>query len=116
MNAKNFAEEWIKSWNSHDLEDIMKHYADDLEITTPMIKLAGGIESGSLQGKDNVRKYWSKALSKFPDLKFELIDVTSGVNSVALYYQSIMDKKTVEVMSFNENGLVNKMVAHYTDL
>jgi len=116
MNAKNFAEEWIKSWNSHDLEDIMKHYADDLEITTPMIKLAGGIESGSLQGKDNVRKYWSKALSKFPDLKFELIDVTSGVNSVALYYQSIMDKKAVEVMFFNENGLVNKMIAHYTDL
>lgn len=116
MNAKNFAKEWIKSWNSHDLEDIMKHYAEDLEITTPMIKLAGGIESGSLQGKENVKAYWSKALQKFPDLKFELIDVTSGVNSVALYYQSIMDKKAVEVMSFNENGLVNKMVAHYTDL
>lgn len=116
MNAKNFAEEWIKSWNSHDLEDIMKHYADDLEITTPMIKLAGGIESGSLSGKDNVREYWSKALSKFPDLKFQLIDMTSGVNSVALYYQSIMDKKAVEVMFFNENGLVNKMIAHYTDL
>lgn len=116
MNAKNFAKEWIKSWNSHDLEDIMKHYADDLEITTPMIKLAGGIESGSLQGKENVKAYWSKALQKFPDLKFELIDVTSGVNSVALYYQSIMDKKAVEVMFFNENGLVNKMIAHYTDL
>ncbi|WP_347053440.1 nuclear transport factor 2 family protein [Flavobacterium olei] len=116
MNAKNFAKEWIKSWNSHDLEDIMKHYADDLEITTPMIKLAGGIESGSLQGKENVKAYWSKALQKFPDLKFELLDVTSGVNSVALYYQSIMDKKAVEVMFFNENGLVNKMIAHYTDL
>lgn len=116
MNAKNFAKEWIKSWNSHDLEDIMKHYAEDLEITTPMIKLAGGIESGSLQGKENVKAYWSKALQKFPDLKFELIDVTSGVNSVALYYQSIMDKKAVEVMFFNEKGLVNKMLAHYTDL
>lgn len=116
MDAKKFAEEWIKSWNSHDLEDVMKHYSDDLEITTPMIKLAGGIESGSLSGKENVAAYWSKALSKFPDLKFELIDVTSGVNSVALYYQSIMDKKAVEVMFFNENGLVNKMIAHYTDL
>ncbi|KRD10474.1 hypothetical protein ASE21_12300 [Flavobacterium sp. Root901] len=116
MNAKKFAEEWIKSWNSHDLEDIMKHYADDLEITTPMIKLAGGIESGSLSGKENVAAYWSKALSKFPDLMFELIDVTSGVNSVALYYKSIMNKKAVEVMFFDENGLVNKMIAHYTDL
>ncbi|TDW51491.1 SnoaL-like protein [Flavobacterium sp. 270] len=116
MNANKFAEEWIKSWNSHDLEDVMKHYTDDLEITTPMIKLAGGIESGSLSGKENVKEYWAKALAKFPDLKFELIDVTSGVNSVALYYKSIMDKKAVEVMFFNENGLVNKMIAHYTDL
>nr|WP_294787195.1 nuclear transport factor 2 family protein [uncultured Flavobacterium sp.] len=116
MEAKKFAEEWIKSWNSHDLNDIMRHYSDDLEITTPMIKLAGGIESGSLSGKENVATYWSKALSKFPDLKFELIDVTSGVNSVALYYNSIMDKKAIEVMFFDEDGFVNKMIAHYSDL
>ncbi|QSW89114.1 nuclear transport factor 2 family protein [Flavobacterium endoglycinae] len=116
MDAKKFAKVWIESWNSHDLNDIMSHYSDDLEITTPMIKLAGGIESGSLSGKENVAAYWRKALSKFPDLKFELIDVTSGVNSVALYYKSIMDKKAVEVMFFNEEGLVNKMIAHYTDL
>ncbi|MBO9584685.1 MAG: nuclear transport factor 2 family protein [Flavobacterium sp.] len=116
MDAEKFAKSWIESWNSHDLNDIMSHYSDDLEITTPMIKLAGGIESGSLSGKENVAAYWSKALSKFPDLKFELIDVTSGVNSVALYYKSIMDKKAIEVMFFNEEGLVNKMIAHYTDL
>ena len=116
MEAKEFAKQWIKSWNSHDLEDIMSHYSDDIEITTPMIKLAGEIQSGSLSGKENVEVYWSKALSKFPDLKFELIDVTSGVNSVALYYNSTMDKKAIEVMFFNKNGLVNKMIAHYTDL
>ncbi|MFH6991327.1 nuclear transport factor 2 family protein [Flavobacterium sp. FlaQc-48] len=116
MNAEKFANEWIESWNSHDLEDIMKHYSDDLEITTPMIKLAGGIESGSLQGKEQVKAYWQKALIKIPDLHFELIEVTSGVNSVALYYKSVMNKRAVEVMFFNENGLVNKMIAHYTDL
>ncbi|MCR4029383.1 MULTISPECIES: nuclear transport factor 2 family protein [Flavobacterium] len=116
MEAKEFAKTWIESWNSHDLEDVMSHYSDDLEITTPMIKLAGGIESGSLQGKIQVKEYWSKALAKFPDLHFELIDVTAGVNSVALYYKSIMDKKAIEVMFFNEDGLVNKMIAHYTDL
>lgn len=116
MEAKNFAKAWIESWNSHDLDDIMKHYSDDIEITTPMIKLAAGIESGSLQGKEQVRAYWQKALSKIPDLHFELIEVTSGVDSVALYYKSIMNKRAVEVMFFNENGLVNKMIAHYTDL
>ncbi|RUT68779.1 nuclear transport factor 2 family protein [Flavobacterium cupreum] len=116
MEAKKFAEQWIKSWNSHDLEEIMKHYSEDIEITTPMIKLAGGIESGSLQGKEQVRGYWEKALQKIPDLYFELKEVTSGVDSVALYYKSVMNKMAIEVMFFNENGLVNRMIAHYTDL
>ena len=116
MDVKKFAKEWIDSWNSHDLDDIMKHYADDIQITTPMLKLAAGLESGSIQGKEEVRAYWEKALNKIPDLHFELIEVTSGINSVALYYKSVMNKMAVEVMFFDENGLVNKMIAHYTDL
>lgn len=116
MKAKEFSKTWIESWNSHDLEDIMKHYSEDIEITTPMIKLAAGIESGSLHGKEQVKAYWEKALSKNPDLNFELIEVTSGVDSVALYYKSIMNKMAIEVMFFDKNGLVNKMIAHYTDL
>ena len=116
METKKFAKEWIDSWNSHNLDDIMKHYADDIVITTPMIKLAAGIESGSLQGKEQVRAYWEKALSKIPDLHFKLVEVTSGVDSVALYYKSVMNKMAIEVMFFDEKGLVNKMIAHYTDL
>ena len=116
MEAKKFAKEWIDSWNSHDLEDIMKHYSEDIEITTPMLKLAAGIESGSLQGKEQVRAYWQKALTKIPDLRFELVEVTSGIDSVALYYKSVMNKMAIEVMFFDKNGLVNKMIAHYTDL
>ena len=116
MEAKKFAKEWIDSWNSHDLEDIMKHYSEDIEITTPMLKLAAGIETGSLQGKEQVKAYWQKALTKIPDLHFELVEVTSSIDSVALYYKSVMNKMAIEVMFFDKNGLVNKMIAHYTDL
>ena len=115
MDIKKFANEWIASWNSHDLDDILTHYSDDIEITTPMIKLAAGIDSGSLKGKENVREYWKKALQKIPDLHFELYEVTAGVNSVALFYKSVMNKKAIEIMFFNEHGKVNKMYALYTE-
>lgn len=114
MNAHSFAAAWIASWNSHNLDDILTHYAEDLEITTPMIKLAAGIDSRSLKGKAAVADYWRKALDRVPDLHFELLDVTEGVNSVALYYKSIMNKRCIEVMFFDENGKVNRMFAHYT--
>ena len=80
-----------------------------------MIKLAAGIESGSLKGKENIKEYWKKALQKIPDLNFELYEVTSGINSVALFYKSVMDKKAIEVMFFNDQGKVNKMYALYTE-
>lgn len=38
MNGRKFAEKWIISWNSHNLDDILSHYSEDIEITTPMIK------------------------------------------------------------------------------
>ena len=109
-----FTNEWIDSWNSHDLDQILNHYSDDVEITSPMIKQATGIAAESLKGKALAAEYLRAALKKIPDLKFELIDTTEGINSVALYYRSVMNRKTVEVMFFNEQGKVNKVFAHYT--
>ncbi|MDP9960318.1 nuclear transport factor 2 family protein [Chryseobacterium lathyri] len=113
MNHQKFAEEWIRAWNSHDLENILSHYAEDVAVTTPMITLATGGKESTLKGKEAVREYWRKALDRFPDLHFELIRSTMGVNSVALFYRSIMDKHAVEVMFFDDEGKINKMHAHY---
>ena len=115
MDLKKFAEDWIASWNSHNLERILSHYAEDIQITTPMIKHYLGVDTGSIKGKSAVADYWQKALEKIPDLHFELYECTIGVDSVALYYKSVMNKKAIEVMFFNENGEVNKMFAHYTE-
>lgn len=114
QQADEFAKAWITSWNSHNIKTILEHYTEDLEITTPMLKLAAGIEKSSLKGKEAVAAYWTKALERVPDLYFELIDVTVCVDSVALYYKSIMNKKAIEVMFFNAEGKVNKMFAYYT--
>lgn len=113
MTTQEFAKEWINSWNSHDLDVILSHYSDDIEVTTPMIKLAAGIETGTLKGKEAVAGYWQKALAKIPDLHFELVAVTECINSVALYYKSVMDKMCIEVMFFDDEGKVCKMFAHY---
>ncbi|UFH57894.1 nuclear transport factor 2 family protein [Spirosoma sp. KNUC1025] len=114
MDYHAFADEWIASWNAHDLTAILAHYADDIEIFTPMIKLAAGGNQESLVGKEAVGAYWQKALNNIPDLHFKLLEVTTGINSVALYYESVMNKKAIEVMFFNDQGKVSRMYAHYT--
>lgn len=114
MILNEFANNWINDWNSHDFEKILSHYSDDIEVTTPMIKMALGVQTGTLKGKAAVADYWQNAIKKFPDLHFELIEVTESINSVAIYYKSVMNRRAIEVMFFNDQGKVNKMVAFYT--
>ena len=34
--ARRFAEDWIASWNSHDLARILSHYTEDFEMSSPI--------------------------------------------------------------------------------
>lgn len=113
IEAKKFANKWIEAWNSHDLNTILSHYTEDFEITTPMIKVALNIETGTLKGKESIRKYWEAAFKKVPDLYFELEEVTESIDTIAIYYKSVLDKMAIEVFFFNEEGKIKKVIAHY---
>jgi len=111
--AKHFAEHWIAAWNRHDVDDVLTHDADDFEMSTPMIQRVLGIESGTLKGKKAVGDYWRQALTKIPDLKFSIIEVTCGIGSVSIYYDAVLGKKAIETFFFNQNGKVCKALATY---
>jgi ketosteroid isomerase-like protein len=115
-NPSQFAGDWIESWNSHDMNRILSHYSEDCEVTTPMIKLVLGAETGTLAGKEAIRKYWDAAMKKIPDLKFELKEVAESMESIAICYKSNFGKMAIEVMFFNQNGKVNKAIVHYSAL
>lgn len=111
--AKSFASHWADAWNCHDIDAVLTHYTDDFEMTTPMIQRVLGIESGTLKGKKAVGDYWRAALEKLPDLAFSIVEVTSGVDVVSIYYRAVMGKMAVETFFFNPNGLVYRAIATY---
>lgn len=108
-----FANEWIEAWNSHDLERILAHYADDFEMNSPMIVRIVGEPSGTLRGREAVGAYWAKALQLLPELRFELIGVLAGVSSITLYYQGAQGRPAAEVFHFSPEGKVVRAFAHY---
>ena len=113
VEARQFAEEWVDAWNNHNIDAVLTHYTDDFEMTTPMIQRVLGIESGTLKGKTTVSDYWRSALTKIPDLKFTIIDVTCGMDTVSIYYNAVMEKKAIETFFFNEKGKVFRALATY---
>lgn len=113
--AKPFADEWIESWNSHDLERILNHYTEDFTITTPMAKKIIPGSDGVVAGKIQVREYWQQGLKLIPDLRFELIDVLTGINGLTIYYRNTATgRKTTEIMFFNAQQKVEKTFAMYS--
>lgn len=115
-DARAIADEWIAAWNAHDLDRILAHYADEVVMTTPMAVRFTGDPSGTLRGKAALRAYWTSALQKFTDLRFTLHDVLVGVDSLTLYYTSVLDLKAAEVLTLNDALKVIRAAAHYDRL
>lgn len=111
--ADRFAAEWIAAWNAHDLERILTHYADDFEMSSPIIRTLVGETSGTLKGKPAVRAYWQKALGAMPDLHFEHLNTLVGAHSIMLYYKGPRGFSG-EVFHFGADGKIVKAFAHYT--
>jgi ketosteroid isomerase-like protein len=112
--AQAFAQEWVDSWNSHDLDRIMSHYADDFEMTSPFIVTLLQEPTGTIKGKENVRAYWAKALERIPDLKFALLEVLISVDSITIYYNAVFGQRAAEVLFFDGNHKVRRSIAHYS--
>ena len=111
--AEAVADEWIAAWNAHDVERVLSHYADDIEMASPYARLIAGEESGVLRGKDVLRAYWTAALLRLPNLHFTLRDVFLSSYSVAIYYEAAEGKRAVECLHFGPEGLVTRAAAHY---
>ena len=111
--AQEFADHWIRSWNSHDLESIVSHYSDDVEYFSAFLAKLSGNASGTLRGKPAVKEYLAKGLAAYPNLHFTLVNVFCGVRSVVLQYQSVNNLDAAEVFEFNDDGLVDRVQCHY---
>jgi hypothetical protein len=112
--AQRFAAHWLAAWNTHDLDQIMAHYEDDVELISPVaVQLLNATEC-RVVGKTHLRAYFQKGLEAYPQLQFILKDVLWGVKSVVLYYANQRGTHTGEYMELSPEGKVVRVVANYS--
>jgi hypothetical protein len=112
--ANQFAAEWVEAWNSHDLERILAHYSEDVELISPLVQKVLGTGEDWVRGKADLRTYFSRGLAAFPDLKFQLWGAYPGVESVVVHYQSVAGRASAEFMRLDGDGRVSQVIAHYS--
>jgi SnoaL-like domain len=87
QRAQHFAEQWYATWNAHDLTAILDHYADDVEMVSPLVSALTNSDDNTIAGKAALRTYFTAGLEKYPALHFEPIELFVGVDSLVLHYR-----------------------------
>jgi hypothetical protein len=111
--ARQFAGEWLRAWNSHDLEAILSHYGPEIVLTSPVAARLLNDPFGAVTGKLALQNYFQRGLEAYPNLAFELLDVMWGISSVVLYYKNQNGTKSGEFMELDGNLKVTRVVANY---
>lgn len=111
--AWKLAEHWIAAWNAHDLDLIMTHYEDTVELTSPVAAQLLGTPDGKVLGKANLKAYFRRGLEAYPQLQFSLNDVLLGLSSVVFLYTNQRGTRTAEFMELSAVGKVVRVVANY---
>lgn len=111
--AWNLGHRWVEAWNAHDLDLIMTHYEDAVELISPIAAHLLGTSDGKVVGKENLRAYFRRGLEAYPELHFRLANVLWGVNSVVFYYPNQKGARAAEFMELSTIGKVVRVVANY---
>ena len=104
VTARAYAAEWLAAWNSYDLDRILEHYAEDVVFRSDKAVAITG--ASVVRGKAALRAYWGEGLARQPDLKFELLGVYSGPETLTMRYRNQLGREVCEVLMFDPDGQV----------
>jgi hypothetical protein len=103
------AERWLSAWNAHDADRILALYADDARHTSARVSAFTG-STDTLDGIEAIGQYIRTGLTRFPELHFAPMTVSTGPRTVVIEYQRYgVDavEPTVELLELNDAGLIH---------
>ena len=109
--AVQFAQKHVATWNSHHLDAILRLYSEHAELHSP---LAGTLRGETVvRGREALREYFVQGLTKYPDLRFELLGTFLCQTSVTLLFNGAGGKRVCEVLFLDAAGTIEREYAHY---
>lgn len=113
MTAGEFAEAWLAAWNSHDLDRILAHYAEEVVFRSPKVLRFTGGRTDTLEGKDALRAYFAAGLAFRPALRFSAPKLCRDAEGVALIYRGEDGATAVETMTLSNENRISEARVFY---
>lgn len=109
--AKKFSKDFINSWNSHDIEKIISHYAEELEFKSPLVVKRYSDPNGTIYDREKLQEYFLIGLTNNPKLTFKFKQLLLGVNGLTLYYENARGGETAEY--FESTQIIKSLSPHH---
>lgn len=78
--------EWMRAFNAHDVDALVRLYADDATHASPKIRALHPDTGGKLVGKEALAKWWKDANARLPNLRYEETAITANASRVVVEY------------------------------
>ncbi|MDQ7809113.1 nuclear transport factor 2 family protein [Amycolatopsis sp. A133] len=104
--AQQFVNSWLQAWNTHDLDEILSHFTEEVTFRSPMAVRLLDSSDGVVRGKTALREYWAEGLRRMPELHFELMGTYIGVDSLVINYKNERGGLVNEVLIFKGSLVV----------
>jgi ketosteroid isomerase-like protein len=105
VDAIAFSERWLAAWNSHDVESVLTQFHEDAVFTSPVAAELLPETAGLVRGKSELRRYWTRALQRIPDLRFVVEGVYQGIDTLVIAYRNQDNKLVSEVLRFTGDAV-----------
>lgn len=115
LDTAAFSRHWVQAWNNHDAAAVLEHFHDDVVFTSPVAAAMYPETAGRIRGKTALRRYWSDALERMPELHFVVEAVYRGIDTVVINYRNQIGGLVNEVLRFDDAGLVIEGHGTYLD-
>jgi ketosteroid isomerase-like protein len=101
-----FSQRWVRNWNAHDVEALLEDFHDDVIFTSPVAAKLLPETRGVVSGKAALRKYWTAAIERIPDLRFSVEGVYQGIDTIVITHRIQNDNLVNEVLTFKGNAII----------
>ncbi|WP_459971467.1 nuclear transport factor 2 family protein [Mycobacterium sp. MUNTM1] len=106
VDAVAFSERWVRNWNAHDVEAVLADFHDNVVFTSPVAAKLFPDTNGVVRGKAALRRYWTEAVARIPDLRFSVEGVYQGIDTIVIAYRNQNGDSVNEVLIFRDDAVI----------
>jgi hypothetical protein len=113
--AKQYMSRWLDAANHLDIDAIVALYADDAELTSPVVVEILHEPSGTIRGLPALRDYFQRAFASVSFFQYQMVEAAWSRSSLTCWYVNHKGTRSTAFIEFDPAGKIRRHVNHFSE-